>query len=70
MKRDPKNPELVLNNDLIGIEGAGELIGGSQREDDYETLQAAIELEGRPDQNISGISICAALAACLTAALD
>ncbi|MBT6068330.1 asparagine--tRNA ligase, partial [Candidatus Peregrinibacteria bacterium] len=46
MKTDPENPELVLNNDLIGTEGAGELIGGSQREDDYEILKKAIEEEG------------------------
>lgn len=46
MKVDPENPELVLNNDLIGVEGAGEIIGGSQREDDYEILKAAIEHEG------------------------
>lgn len=46
MKADPENPELVLNDDLIGIEGSGELIGGSQREDDYTTLKAKIEREG------------------------
>jgi asparaginyl-tRNA synthetase len=46
MKTDPNDPELVLNNDLIGTEGAGELIGGSQREDDYQTLKKAIEEEG------------------------
>ncbi|PIR74040.1 MAG: asparagine--tRNA ligase [Candidatus Magasanikbacteria bacterium CG10_big_fil_rev_8_21_14_0_10_47_10] len=46
MKVDPGNPELVLNNDLIGIENAGEIIGGSQREDDYETLKTAIESHG------------------------
>jgi asparaginyl-tRNA synthetase len=46
MKTDPENPDLVLNNDLIGTEGSGELIGGSQREDDYETIKAAIEEEG------------------------
>jgi asparaginyl-tRNA synthetase len=46
MKTDPENPELVLNNDLIGTEGSGEIIGGSQREDDYETLKAAIAEEG------------------------
>jgi len=33
----------VLGADLIGSEGAGELIGGSQREDDYERLVAKIE---------------------------
>jgi len=46
MKVDPTDPEIVLNNDLIGIEGAGELIGGSQREDDYEVLKAEIQKEG------------------------
>ncbi|HAZ29078.1 MAG TPA: asparagine--tRNA ligase [Candidatus Magasanikbacteria bacterium] len=46
MKQDPENPDLVLNNDLIGIEGSGELIGGSEREDNYEKLKAAIEKEG------------------------
>ncbi len=46
MKVDPENPEIVLNNDLIGTEGSGELIGGSQREDDYNLLKAAIEKEG------------------------
>jgi asparaginyl-tRNA synthetase len=29
-----------LNNDLLAPEGYGEIIGGSQREDDYETLLA------------------------------
>lgn len=46
MKRDPQNPAVVLNSDLIATEGAGELIGGSQREDDYETLLARIKAEG------------------------
>ncbi|MBU1018429.1 MAG: asparagine--tRNA ligase [Patescibacteria group bacterium] len=46
MKEDPQNPELVLNNDLIGTEGAGELIGGSQREDDYDKLKSFVEEEG------------------------
>lgn len=38
MKRDPQNPELALCSDLLAPEGYGEVIGGSQREDDYETL--------------------------------
>lgn len=46
MKDDPENPDLVLNNDLIGTEGSGELIGGSQREDNYEILKAKIEKAG------------------------
>lgn len=46
MKQDPTNPELVLNNDLIAPEGYGEIIGGSQREDDYELLKQRILNEG------------------------
>ncbi len=49
MKEDPTNPELVLNNDLICIEGAGEIIGGSEREDNYNKLKAQIERD-----NLSG----------------
>jgi asparaginyl-tRNA synthetase len=38
MKRDPGNPDLVLGSDMIAPEGFGEIIGGSQREDDYDIL--------------------------------
>ncbi|MBU1705878.1 asparagine--tRNA ligase [Patescibacteria group bacterium] len=38
MKRDPADPTRVLNNDLLAPEGYGEIIGGSQREDDYDEL--------------------------------
>ena len=38
MKRDKDNPDLVLGADLLAPEGYGEIIGGSQREDDYEVL--------------------------------
>ena len=43
MKIDPEDPTRVLNNDLIGIEGSGEIIGGSQREDDYDLLLERIQ---------------------------
>ncbi len=43
MKRDPENPGLALNNDLLAPEGYGEIIGGSQREDDYDTLLQRIK---------------------------
>jgi len=46
MKRDATNPDLVLNDDLIAIEGAGEIIGGSQREDDFDLLLSRIKHEG------------------------
>lgn len=42
MKTDPDDPTLVLNNDLYAPEGYGELIGGSQREDDFKTLKQSI----------------------------
>ena len=38
MKRDPLDDTLSLSVDMIGPEGIGELIGGGQREDDYDTL--------------------------------
>jgi len=48
MKRDPKNPAVVLAADLMAPEGFGELIGGSQREDDYESLLRRMEDEKMP----------------------
>lgn len=38
MKEDPLNPLESLSCDLLATEGYGELIGGGQREDDYDTL--------------------------------
>ena len=38
MKRDPQNPELALAMDVLAPEGYGEIIGGSQREDDLDAL--------------------------------
>lgn len=46
MKVDSTNSDLALNDDLIATEGGGELIGGSQREDDYDILLARIQKEG------------------------
>jgi asparaginyl-tRNA synthetase len=45
MKRDPQDDNLVLGSDLIAPEGFGEIIGGSQREDDYETLLGRMKAE-------------------------
>ncbi|MCK9583950.1 MAG: asparagine--tRNA ligase [Candidatus Cloacimonetes bacterium] len=45
MKRDPEDDNLVLGDDLIAPEGFGEIIGGSQREDDYETLLGRMKAE-------------------------
>ena len=38
MKRDPNNADIALAVDVLAPEGYGEIIGGSQREDDYDTL--------------------------------
>ncbi|MBU0546080.1 asparagine--tRNA ligase, partial [Patescibacteria group bacterium] len=46
MKRDPENADRVLNDDLIATDGGGEIIGGSQREDDYGLLLERIKAEG------------------------
>ncbi len=51
MKRDSENESLVLNADLIATEGAGEIIGGSQREEDLQILQARIKEEGLPEED-------------------
>jgi asparaginyl-tRNA synthetase len=43
MKENPDDPRTVLNNDCLAPEGYGEIIGGSQREDDYDKLMARIQ---------------------------
>ena len=46
MKENPADPRTVLCDDLLAPEGYGEIIGGSQREDDYEKLRQRIVDEG------------------------
>ena len=48
MKRDKEKDSLSLCSDLIAPECFGEIIGGSQREDDYDILKARIEEENMP----------------------
>ena len=48
MKRDPENPKLALGVDVLAPEGFGEIIGGSQREDNLEILTKSIESHGLP----------------------
>jgi asparaginyl-tRNA synthetase len=48
MKRDPSDPTRVLNADLLAPEGYGEMIGGSQREDDHDALLARIKEHNLP----------------------
>ncbi|MGH7658805.1 MAG: asparagine--tRNA ligase [Gemmatimonadales bacterium] len=46
MKENPDDPRTVLCNDCLAPEGYGEIIGGSQREDDHDKLLARIKAEG------------------------
>ncbi len=48
MKENPADPRTVLCNDCLAPEGYGEIIGGSQREDDYDKLLARIHEEKLP----------------------
>jgi len=49
MKENPADPRTVLNNDMLAPEGYGEIIGGSQREDDHDKLLSRIRAEGLPE---------------------
>jgi len=53
MKENPADPRTVLNNDCLAPEGYGEIIGGSQREDDYDKLVARIRAEKLPEEAYS-----------------
>jgi asparaginyl-tRNA synthetase len=48
MKQDPARPEVALCVDMLAPEGHGEIIGGGQREDDYETLKNKILAQNLP----------------------
>jgi asparaginyl-tRNA synthetase len=48
MKRDTARPEVALCVDMLAPEGYGEIIGGGQREDDYEVLRQRILSHGLP----------------------
>ncbi len=53
MKENPDDPRTVLCNDLVAPEGYGEIIGGSQREDDLDKLLYRIREEGLPEESYS-----------------
>ncbi|MCX7761764.1 MAG: asparagine--tRNA ligase [Candidatus Kryptonium sp.] len=48
MKRDPNDETYALSFDMLAPEGYGEIIGGSQREDDYDTLLKRIKEHNLP----------------------
>jgi len=48
MKRDPENQDLALALDVLAPEGYGEIIGGSQREDDLQVLEKRLQEHDLP----------------------
>lgn len=50
MKRDPENEKLALAVDVLAPEGYGEIIGGSQREDNRDVLLKRIEEHKLPKE--------------------
>ncbi len=50
MKRDTNNPDVALALDVLAPEGYGEIIGGSQREDDFDTILKRIKEHGLPQE--------------------
>ncbi|MCH7963314.1 MAG: asparagine--tRNA ligase [Bacteroidetes bacterium] len=50
MKRDPENPKIALAMDVLAPEGYGEIIGGSQREDDLDQLLERIKEHNLPQE--------------------
>jgi len=49
MKRDPENDFYALAMDMLAPEGYGEIIGGSQREDDHDALLQRIREHKLPE---------------------
>lgn len=50
-KPDPSNAELTLSVDMLAPEGYGEITGGGERIEDYDTLLARIREEGLDPKN-------------------
>jgi asparaginyl-tRNA synthetase len=50
MKRDPADPTKALCVDVLAPEGIGEIIGGSQREEDLDLLVGRIKEHGLPEE--------------------
>jgi asparaginyl-tRNA synthetase len=50
MKNDPEDMTKALCVDVLAPEGVGEIIGGGQREDDYQTLIQKIEKHNLPKE--------------------
>ena len=48
MQPDPERPDLSLSVDVLAPEGYGEIIGGGQRVDDYDTLLERLRAHDLP----------------------
>ncbi|RPH89571.1 MAG: hypothetical protein EHM75_02125 [Desulfobacteraceae bacterium] len=53
MKRDPLDDRLVLNMDLLAPEGYGEVVGGSQREEDPLLLSRRMAEHGLSEADLN-----------------
>ena len=53
MKKNPENPKEYLCADVLAPEGYGEIMGGSERESDYDTLREQIKEAGLNEDNYS-----------------
>ncbi|MGM0589545.1 MAG: asparagine--tRNA ligase [Bacteroidota bacterium] len=53
MKRDPEDEKVALAVDMLAPEGYGEIIGGSQREDDLDVLLTRIKEHNLPEEIFS-----------------
>jgi asparaginyl-tRNA synthetase len=51
MAEDPQHPELALNFDVIAPEGYGEIIGGGERQSNYDTLIRRIREHNLPEDS-------------------
>jgi asparaginyl-tRNA synthetase len=51
MATDAQRPELSLSFDMIAPEGYGEIIGGGERQSNYETLVRRIREHGLPEES-------------------
>jgi asparaginyl-tRNA synthetase len=51
MATDPERPELSLSFDMIAPEGYGEIIGGGERQSNYETLVRRIRESNLPEES-------------------
>jgi asparaginyl-tRNA synthetase len=51
MATEPAHPELSLSFDIIAPEGCGEIIGGGERESNYETLLQSLRRHKLPEES-------------------